>query len=138
MKKYLHIVAVRLGLQKKTRREMLAEYRLVAAIAAAVCVALVLTFVSLLLYTLTGTAALDLSRPGYEDARQKVKRETSDDTFSATGDINKAIIGDYLLRYQKTQQPLKSYDSFDPNIVSDTQLNLNDASVNTSSDGASQ
>jgi hypothetical protein len=114
------------SLRKKVRSEVLAKYRLAAVIGGAVGVALILTFISLLLYTLTGTAALDLSRPGYEDARQKVKREASGEAFDATGSIDKAVIDEYLTRYRKKQQPLQSYDSFDPNIISDTQLNLDD------------
>lgn len=136
MKSSIHKLAVKMGLQKKNRHEMLAEYRLAAFIGVSVVVALLLTTVSLLLYTLTGTASLDLSRPGYEDARQKVKREVDDEVFSATGGMNKAVMKEYLSLYQKKQQPLKTYDSFDPNIVSDTQLNLDDPALTPPSDVA--
>lgn len=125
----------RLGLRKKSRFERIGEYKLGLAIAGAIAISLFLTAMSLVLYAITGTASLDLSRPGYESAREQIKKSANDagDTFSATGELHKSDLDVYLKNYKKKQLELKGYDAFDPNVVSDAQLNLDEPQDQSSS-----
>lgn len=104
----------------------------------AIVAALLLTAISMTLYFASGTSKLDLSRPGYESARDQIRRtDSSDQNFSSNGELNSTVIKDFLNKYDKESKDLQQYSSFNENILDDTQLGL--TAVQTSpSDGANQ
>ncbi len=71
-------------------KKVVDEYKLIFAITSAIIVCFVLTAVSLLLYGLTGTSKVDLSRPGYELARKKIDRSSQSSQCVASQVPNKS------------------------------------------------
>lgn len=102
----------------------------------AIIIALILTSISMTLYFVSGTSKLDLSRPGYESARDQIRRSnSSDQNFSSNGDIDSSVIKDFLKKYDNESGDLKQYSSFSEDILSDEQLGLT-AEQAAPSDGA--
>jgi len=101
-------------------------YRLSFAIGGAILLTIALTVVSLALYNITGTSKLDLSRPGYDNARKLVKKNdiNNDDEFKSNGPINPDIVKEYLKQYDKQTNELDSYDNFSQKLLDDTVLGL--------------
>lgn len=113
------------------------SYSLPFAIVSAIAAALLLTIVSVLLYSISGTAKLDLSRPGYESALKQVHRSDSNNqNFSASGALDGKVINDFLKLYDKEAKDVSQYSSFKENILDDAQLGLT-AEQAPASDGAS-
>lgn len=113
------------------------QYRLFFAMLFAIIIALVLTAVSIFLYIVTGTSKLDLSRPGYEGAREKVRQAEADEkTFGPSGPIDEDTLKTFLDEYKKQAQRLNGYDTFSPKILEDNQLGLDSATQVAPSDGA--
>ncbi len=107
------------------------------AIGAAIFAACILTTLSLVLYNLTGTAKLDLSRPGYDQARKQLKtndKKTQDD-FKANGVLTNEAMKNYLKNYRKQAVDLKSYDDFSKKLLDDSSLGLTAEQI-LPSDGA--
>lgn len=113
------------------------KYKLLFAIFSAILVALVMTAISVFLYIITGTSKLDLSRPGYEGAREKVKQaETTETTFGPNGSLDSKAMKQFMDEYKKQSQRLSGYDSFSPKILEDNQLGLDVTTQTAPSDGA--
>lgn len=89
-----------------------AEHRFVLLLAAAVAIAIGLTIVSMTLYAVSGTAQLDLSRPGYQSVSDKVDKETKIDTYSATGPVTKETIQEFMKLYDEQAKKAKAVDAF--------------------------
>ena len=110
---------------RRTAKSFITSHRFFFAITAVVVLSLLLTVFSLVLYVVTGTSKLDLSRPGYEEVRQKVvKTPLRENAFEPNGTLNSKIINDYLEKYKKQSQALNKYDTFDPHLLDDTPLGL--------------
>lgn len=113
------------------------RHRLIFAISSAIVVSLLLTVFSILLYVVTGTSKLDLSRPGYEEVRQKItKTPPSTNSFEPNGSLDSKIIDDYLKRYKDQSQSLSKYDTFNSHLLDDAPLGLSTVQVGPS-DGTS-
>ncbi len=104
---------------------LVSRYRLVFSMVLAIAICLLLTVFSVLLYVITGTSKLDLSRPGYEEVRKQVTRTSPDESsFESNGALDTKIIGDYLEKYKKQTQTLSKYDTFNPHLLDDAPLGL--------------
>lgn len=100
-------------------------YSLPVAIVSAIIIALLLTVISVLLYSISGTAKLDLSRPGYESTRGQIRRSDGiDQNFSANGSLDGKVIKDFLKIYDKEAKDLRQYSVFKEDILDDAQLGL--------------
>lgn len=90
---------------------------------------LVLTIISYSLYVISGTSQLDLSRPGYKQALSEVApTDTNDYDYSATGPLDTKALKDFKAKYDSLTGKIKGNDAFDPNALSDEQLNLTQTS----------
>ncbi len=113
------------------------RYKLLFAIFSAIIVALVMAAISVSLYIITGTSKLDLSRPGYEGAREKVKQVKPDETtFGPNGSLDDQAMKQFIDEYKKQSQRLSGYDAFSPKILEDNQLGLDTTVQTAPSDGA--
>lgn len=102
----------------------------------AIIIALILTSINMTLYFVSGTSKLDLSRPGYESARDQIRRTNgSDQNFSASGDLDSTTIKDFLKKYDNESKDLQQYSPFSENILDDEQLGIT-AQQAAPSDGA--
>ncbi len=101
------------------------RYGLPLGIGIAIIVAMFLTAISMTLYFISDTAELDLSRPGYESARNQISREDNkSDNFSANGALDGAVMKDFIKMYDKRAKSLGQYDIFNQNILDDSQIGI--------------
>ena len=77
-----------------------------------VIIAIVLTCVSMVMYTASGTAQLDLSRPGYQSVSDKVDRETKIDEYDAFGPVTTGTIKEFRELYDEQAAKAKAVDAF--------------------------
>ena len=105
-------------------RRFISAHRLPMAIAGAIGIALLLTVISVSLYIRSGASRLDLSRPGYEKVRDKVKPSSEDDNFSASGPMNLEVANDFQKLYTKKRTTLSQLDPFDPAVLDDSSIRL--------------
>ena len=102
-----------------------ARWQFAVFLALTVTITLVLTIVSYSLYVFSGTAQLDLSRPGYKQALSEVSPSNTDNySYSATGPLDKNALDGFKTKYDALASKTKSAGVFDSNALSDEQLNL--------------
>ena len=91
-----------------------------------VLISLGLTVLAYALYIISGTSQLDLSRPGYKAALEEVSPTDTDDYgYSSNGPLDAAALSEFKSKYDALTNKTKGYSAFDPNALSDEQLNLN-------------
>ena len=89
-----------------------ATHRFLLLLVLTVIVALVLTAVSLVLYNVSGTAQLDLSRPGYQSVSDQVETNNDIDEYGAFGAVNKTTVDEFTTIYDKQATKVKAVDAF--------------------------
>jgi hypothetical protein len=83
--------------------------------------------VALSLYRSSGALQLDLSRPGYDSAREEAVKGNSEvfEGYSADGDIDAASLNEFDTLYkQKAAEALIDIDAFSGDALSDSALML--------------
>ncbi len=98
------------------------RFKLVVGLIGAILIALLLTFISVQMYTNSGTASLDLSRPGYEQAREQVRSDEQSKNFSPAGPVNKESLEEFKKLYQQELVKLNNSSSFNDQSLDDAQL----------------
>lgn len=88
------------------------RHRLSLLLIITVIVALILTTVSMILYTTSGAAQLDLSRPGYRSISDQVETGGSIDEYGAFGPVNAQTIDEFIELYDKQSEKAKAVDAF--------------------------
>lgn len=111
---------------EQTTVEVVKRHQFLIGISSAIVIALFLVFVALSLYASSGTLQLDLSRPGYDNARKEAtKDEEVFKGFSANGDIDKAALNEFDKLYrQKAAEALIEIDAFSGDVLSDKSLTI--------------
>lgn len=104
-------------------RATVERHRFPFAIAIVVAIALLMTAISLSLYITSGTSRLDLSRPGYEQARKDVK-PTPEDSFSADGPVDKSALDEFQRLYEARRKNLNELGDFKDTTLDDNSLRL--------------
>lgn len=95
-------------------------------VAFAAIIAIVLVAISLQIYYRSGAYQLDLSRPEYDQVRDKIGVDMSVDTFSSTGAMDSATYTDFDIKYDKQIKSLKKLDVYSSESLSDQALGLPD------------
>lgn len=88
------------------------RHRFFVLVAGAVCAALTLVTISIAIYNLSGSAQLDLSRPGYQAVSDQVTRDDSIGEYSASGDVTLQTIDEFLKLYDEQATKAKAIDAF--------------------------
>lgn len=102
--------------------KLVVRHRLLVMIFGAITVALFLVGIAMNLYRTSGTAQLDLSRPGYQAVRNKASRTDAFDGFSSTGELDKAAIDEFNTMYQQRSKKVITVDGFGSNALGDDAL----------------
>ncbi len=102
--------------------QSLIKYKFVVAIIGSIIIALVLTVISVSLYIRSGVASLDLSRPGYEQARQQITTKDTPNTFLTTGPVDAQALKEFRELYQTQLQQLQASSDFGDQTLEDAQL----------------
>lgn len=100
------------------------RHKFMVLVVLAIIVSLILVVISMALYNSSGTAQLDLSRPGYQAVRQKVVDSDEFPTFSGTGPLDKKSLDQFQKLYDEQTGHVTSVDSFGGNVMSDKALSI--------------
>lgn len=101
-----------------------AQHRFVVMITGSVIIALLLVAISLQLYASSGTAQLDLSRPGYKSVRDQIRPDDTFDGFPATGAIDDSALKNFKELYEKRAKDATSTDAFGSDVLSEQTLGI--------------
>lgn len=113
---------VKQAAQKATTK--LREYNNLALLtAAALLVTVALLAVSIFLYRVNGTAQLDLSRPGYESARDKSETVKSDE-FAPTGTIDSKTVENFKSMFNARAEKIKNANAFGVDSLNDESFGI--------------
>jgi len=88
------------------------EHRFIMLIAGTIIISLILVSVSIYIYKVSGSAQLDLSRPGYKSVSDKVDRTDPVTEYSAFGSVTKSTVNDFTELYDKRAEKAKAVDAF--------------------------
>lgn len=106
---------------------LMAEHRLTILICLSIVIALVFTAVGLTLYNTSGTAQLDLSRPGFEGIDKQIKSHKADAIeYSATGPINEETLLQFDILYKKQLENVTSVNAFGGDPMAPDALGIDD------------
>lgn len=106
-----------------------AKYRFIVLITASIIIALTLVSISMSLYSSSGTAQLDLSRPGYKTVRDQVQPDDDFSAFSASGSINATELDKFKKIYDAKLKDATSVEVFTSDVLSDQALGIDDISA---------
>lgn len=109
--------------------ETIRNHQLVVLIVGAITISLFLVYVALSLYVSSGTIQLDLSRPGYDSARQEANKSNEVfKGFSEDGQIDSESLDTFDKLYkQKAAEALIDINTFSGDALSDEVLSLSDS-----------
>ena len=102
---------------------LVSRHRFPFAIASVISIAILMTTISLSLYVTSGTARLDLSRPGYESVRKNIQI-TPEETFNTDGPINKAALDEFDKLLGQRRANLNALGDFKDASLDDASLKL--------------
>lgn len=106
------------------------QHRYLLLIAISITAAMFLVSVSMALYTSSGAAQLDLSRPGYSAVTsQAVKNDNDFGNYPNSGDINKESLDEFRTLYDKQATKAKAVDAFKGDPLDPAALELSLTSV---------
>lgn len=105
-----------------------------------IAITFLLTFISLKIYVATGAQRLDLSRPGYEDQREKVRddKQNRERPFSETGKLDAASLRDFRERLKNQRAAVNEMDDFSTDALSDENLGLSEQKTKSQPDNSPQ
>lgn len=90
-----------------------AHHKLALLVIFTMIIALVLVVISMVMYNVSGTAQLDLSRPGFEGVSTHVDEDLRDfRTYSATGPIDSSSLEEFSELFDAQMDNVHSYDAF--------------------------
>lgn len=112
-------------MNSNTLRRFVTRHRLPVAISAVIAVALLITAINLSLYVSSGSSSLDLSRPGYEQARRQAQTgDTKRVEFESTGPIDEAVLKDFKKLFSDQRIEINALDGFRDTALDDASLRL--------------
>jgi len=88
------------------------KHRLSLLLIITVFISLVLTVISMVAYNASGTAQLDLSRPGYSSVSDKVDKTDKITEYSSFGTLDKDSIDEFTKLYDEQAIKTKAVDAF--------------------------
>ncbi len=103
------------------------RHRFLVMVGVVIVVALFLVSVALELYVSSGTAQLDLSRPGYVSVRASATQADAFTGFSDTGAIDKDSLDQFRKLYDAEAERATNIDSFSGDVMSDQALSIDAA-----------
>lgn len=105
------------------------EHRFMILIAGTILIAIVMVSISIVIYNVSGSAQLDLSRPGYRSVSDKVDRDDPVTEFSAFGPVNKDTVNDFTKIYDEQAKKAKAVDAFNGDPLNPDLLEFGDSVI---------
>lgn len=100
------------------------RYNIPLMVTGAVATAFVIVVIALNLYDSSGTAQLDLSRPGYQAVRNQAGKNVEVEAFSATGGLSVEVFEQFDQLYSEQVKSMVKLDAFGGDVLSDKALGL--------------
>ena len=101
------------------------QHRFLIMIGSAVVISLFLVSVGLALYSNSGAAQLDLSRPGYASVRSQASKTTDRyDGFSANGPIDKDALDEFRTLYDAQAANATNFDAYANDVLNEAALKI--------------
>lgn len=105
------------------------QHRFLIMIGSAVVISLFLVGVGLALYSSSGAAQLDLSRPGYATVRSEATKAADKyEGFSATGPIDQDALKQFRELFSEQSSRATNFDAFANDVLSDSALKIDSPS----------
>lgn len=115
----------------EARRPFWDEHRFMLLIIGTIIISIVLVAVSIVIYNVSGSAQLDLSRPGYQSVSDKVDRTDPVTDYSAFGSVDKGSVKDFTTIYDKQATKAKAVDAFNGDPLNPEVLEFSDPATST-------
>lgn len=100
------------------------RHKFMALVGATIVISLFLVGVALALYSSSGAAQLDLSRPGYQSVREQASKTQDFESYPATGKLDSKAISDFKTLYDKKAKEATAVDSFGGKVMTDQSLSI--------------
>ena len=100
------------------------KHRLSLLLFMTIFIALIMTSVSVTIYSVSGAAQLDLSRPGYRSVSSQVEKDDITNEFTTTGPINEESIKEFQELYGEQVDKATSIDAFNGDPLNPELLQL--------------
>lgn len=107
------------------------EHRFLVLIIATLIIAAILVSISIFMYRVSGSAQLDLSRPGYQSVSDKVDRNDPVNDYSAFGPINKDTVKTFTTLYDQQATKAKAVDAFNGDPLNPSVLEFGDPTTSS-------
>lgn len=88
------------------------QHRLSLLLVLTVGIAVLMTCISVFIYSTSGAAQLDLSRPGYKSVSNKVEKDDTITGYSSSGPVNKDSIQEFMRLFNDQASKAKAVDAF--------------------------
>ena len=88
------------------------QHRFMLLVGGTIVVALILVTISLVIYNVSGSAQLDLSRPGYQSVSDKVDPSDEIIEYNASGPVNKTTVNEFTTLYDAQAAKAKATNAF--------------------------
>lgn len=102
------------------------QHKFLLLVAITIVISLFLVAVSLALYASSGTAQLDLSRPGYQAVREQAVRSDALEKFPSTGPITQDTVDEFSKLYDEQAKKATNVNSFGGDVISDKALSIDE------------
>lgn len=93
------------------------RHSFIILIAIVIVLSCVMVVVGMYVYNTSGAAQVDLSRPGYQSVQREAKRDSADDSFSASGKLDADAFDSFNEMYSNHARQVVGVDSFDPKAL---------------------
>lgn len=110
------------------------RHRFLLLIVLTIIIAITMTVVALVMYNVSGSAQLDLSRPGYQSVSDQVVREEPSREFTAYGPVTRETLEDFMKLYTESSDRAKAVDAFNGDPLNPEVLEFTDSSANPTSE----
>lgn len=107
------------------------EHRFMFLIIATLIIATILVSISIFIYKVSGSAQLDLSRPGYQSVSNRVDRTDPINDYSAFGPINKDAVNTFTALYDQQSVKAKAVDAFNGDPLNPVVLEFGDPTASS-------
>jgi hypothetical protein len=107
------------------------EHRFMFLIIGTLIIAILLVSISIVIYKVSGSAQLDLSRPGYQSVSDKVDRTDPVTDYSAFGPVNTSTVNAFTTLYDSQAAKAKAVDAFNGDPLNPDVLEFSDPTISS-------
>lgn len=104
------------------------RHRFMLLIVLTIIIAISMTVVALVMYNVSGSAQLDLSRPGYQSVSDQVVREEPSREFTSYGPVTRETLEDFMKLFTESSDRAKAVDAFNGDPLNPEVLEFTESS----------